>query len=96
MKDIGSKHVSRMDTDFLSILLAVGRMTAMNGVGKSVHSSHTPAPHGSSGGPQTGATGIISPLAPGSPWSKWCPARLPPALSMSCPQTHCRQKFLLV
>ena len=61
---------------------------------KRVHSSHTPAPHGSSGGSQTVTTGIISPLAPGSLWPKWCPTRLPPALSKSCPQTHCRQEVL--
>lgn len=32
-----------------------------------------------------GTTGIISPLAPGSRWTRGCPARLPPAFSMSHP-----------
>lgn len=45
-------------------------------------------------GSQAGITGIISPLASGSPWSKWWEARLSPALSMRCPQTHCRQEVL--
>lgn len=45
-------------------------------------------------GSQAGITGIISPLASGSPWSKWWEARLSPALSMLCPQTHCRQEVL--
>lgn len=82
-----------MDRDFLGILLALCGMTAMNGVGKRVNSPHPSSPWEQCGF-QTGTTGIISSLAPGSPWSKWCPARVPPALSMSCPQTHCRQEVL--
>lgn len=44
MKEIHSKHESRMDKNFLSILLLVCRMTAKNrAAGKKAHNSHIPA-----------------------------------------------------